>query len=70
MPFFWFHVVWVIPMLILLGFFLLCARWGLWGWPRQYAAGPDPIEVLRDRFARGEIDQEEYERRRRVLEGR
>ncbi len=31
--------------------------------------GPDPMNVLRERFARGEIDQDEYERRRRVLEG-
>jgi putative membrane protein len=29
----------------------------------------DPLEVLRQRYARGEIDEEEYERRRRVLGG-
>lgn len=29
----------------------------------------DPLEVLKDRYARGEIDTEEYEERKRVLEG-
>jgi Predicted membrane protein len=28
-----------------------------------------PLEVLRQRYARGEIDEEEYERRRRTLTG-
>ena len=27
-----------------------------------------PLEVLRDRFARGEIDEEEFERKRKLLE--
>jgi len=31
---------------------------------------PDgPLEVLRQRYARGEIDDEEYERRRKMLSG-
>ena len=29
----------------------------------------DPLEILRQRYARGEIDEEEYERRRRTLGG-
>ena len=34
------------------------------------APRPDePLEILRQRYARGEIDDEEYERRRRVLSG-
>jgi putative membrane protein len=30
---------------------------------------PDPMEVLRRRYASGEIDDEEFERRRRTLGG-
>ncbi len=29
----------------------------------------DPLEILRQRYARGEIEDEEYERRRRILGG-
>lgn len=32
--------------------------------------GPDARQVLDERFARGEIDPDEYAARRRVLEGR
>lgn len=31
--------------------------------------GSDPEEILRDRFARGEIDAQEYQERLRVLRG-
>ena len=33
------------------------------------AAGMEksPLEILKDRFARGEIDEEEFERKRKVL---
>jgi putative membrane protein len=41
--------------------------------PPPAAAGPgtppDPLAILRERYARGEIDDEEYERRRRTLSG-
>ncbi|MGZ4680944.1 MAG: SHOCT domain-containing protein [Acidimicrobiales bacterium] len=30
-------------------------------------AGSNPLEILDERFARGEIDDEEYQRRRAVL---
>ena len=32
------------------------------------APQPDPLEILADRFARGEISTEDYTERRRVLE--
>jgi putative membrane protein len=33
-------------------------------------SGPDAREILAERFARGEISEEEFEQRRRVLEHR
>jgi putative membrane protein len=35
----------------------------------QQPRADDPLEILRERYARGEIDDEEYERRRRTLAG-
>lgn len=35
--------------------------------PRNRNVEPAPMEILEERFARGEIDEEEFERRRRVI---
>jgi putative membrane protein len=32
-------------------------------------SGKTPVDILRERFARGEIDKEEFEERRRILGG-
>ena len=77
MAYFWtypgpgFGFWWIFPLffggLWLLTFGLLIWRFGGWG-RRGWSA--DAGVVLRERFARGEIDADEYDERRRVLEGR
>lgn len=39
------------------------------GAPPQSHGRSRALEILEERFARGEIDQEEFEQRRRALEG-
>ncbi|MCT8971852.1 SHOCT domain-containing protein [Microbaculum marinisediminis] len=36
--------------------------------PQAQPSGKTPLDILQQRFARGEIDKAEYEERRRVLE--
>ncbi|WP_374546145.1 SHOCT domain-containing protein [Rhodoblastus sp.] len=46
------------------------ALFGSSGWmqpPRQASPERTPLDILKERFARGEIEKEEYEQRRRVL---
>jgi putative membrane protein len=35
--------------------------------PYHEASGRKPLDILKERFARGEIDKEEFEERRRIL---
>jgi len=37
------------------------------GWHASNSAGKNAISILEERFARGEIDREEFEERRRAL---
>lgn len=74
----------VIAMLVVVAFWVLViaalvlgVRWLIRQNNQDRSAGPpaakpaaeDPLEVLRHRYARGEIDEEEYERRRKTLSG-
>ena len=50
---------------------VLIVRWlggSSQGDSRSVPARSAPIDILKERFARGEIDKEEFEERRRVLE--
>ncbi len=67
----------LVPVVFVLGFFLLIPLIALLGedFPlveatddtQQTPPRADPLETLRDRFARGEIDQAEFERRLEYL---
>ena len=55
--------------LVLVGLLLLVA-WGVGQFGRSDDAGRDrPLEILRERYARGEIGREDYERMRADLRG-
>ena len=48
---------------------VLLVRWAGGQWPgRVPQQGPTPLDILKERYARGEIDQEEYMRRRADLQ--
>jgi putative membrane protein len=34
----------------------------------HHTVAPSPVDILKERFARGEIDKDEFEERRRILE--
>lgn len=64
------------PLLMILFFAVLVAvtvllvrgMGGTWpGTTQQSLPGRTPLDILKERFARGEIDKEEFEERRRVL---
>lgn len=48
--------------------------WAFWYWGERQTVFPDtgpensPTEILKSRFAKGEITEEEYEERRAVLD--
>lgn len=52
---------------LLAGAVVLLARWFGVGTAGQPPAGRAPLDILKERFARGEIDKTEFEERRRVL---
>ena len=63
---------WVLVTLIVLGIRWLVRSGGgqAGGFGSGSAPRPDdPLEILRQRYARGEIDDEEYQRRRKLLTG-
>ena len=57
------HMSWWVPLIVLV-FALVVA---LARKPRDTTTRTDPEQILAERYARGEIDTEEYERRRQAL---
>ncbi len=52
-------VVWVVALLVMV-------RMAVSGWRREER--DDPLEILRARYARGEISEEEYRHARQILD--
>ena len=75
-----FAIVWFLVVVVFWGLVIaalvLGIRWliradrrGQLPAPPPAPAALDPLEVLRHRYAKGEIDEEEFERRRKTLTG-
>jgi putative membrane protein len=59
------HIVWW--ALIVVGIVVLIRWLAGGGTARGGSAGDRPLEVLKERYARGEIDQQEFEQKKRDL---
>lgn len=62
----------ILVLALLVAAVVLLVRWlgGPWHGtlpPHQSPPSRTPLDILKERFARGEIDKEEFEERRRVL---
>lgn len=66
----WMWVTGGLMMVLFWGGLILLFAWGIraFGGPRPTNSG-NALEVLRTRLAAGEINQDEYEKTRRVLQG-
>jgi len=69
----WMGLGWVFMVLfwvlVVLGIVALLRWLGLGGTGGRETARKTPLELLQERYARGEIEREEYEQKRRDLEG-
>ena len=69
----WFGMVlgpifWILTLAVLIGLGFILVRWLAGPWHATHVPpGRTPLDILKERFARGEIDKEEFEERRRVL---
>lgn len=61
----WMIVVWIFVIAAI----VLVVKWIAGGHGRDGALSRSPSDILRERYARGEIGREEYERMRRDLGG-
>ncbi len=61
----------IVFIALIVGVVVLVVRWlgGVGGGPAQGSKPKAALEILEERFARGEIDKDEFEDRRRALQG-
>lgn len=59
----------ILMLAVLISAVVLLVRWlgGPWQGSGSPPPGRTPFDILKERFARGEIDKQEFEERRRVL---
>ena len=60
----------ILVLALIIAVAVLLVRWLAGPWPGatpHQVPGRAPLDILRERFARGEIDKDEFEERRRVL---
>ncbi|MCA1407214.1 SHOCT domain-containing protein [Sinorhizobium alkalisoli] len=62
----------ILFLAVLIAAVVFLSRWAGGPWqgsatPHATPSGRTPLDILKERFARGEIDKEEFEERRRVL---
>ena len=61
----------ILMLAVVVAVVVLLVRWlgGPWHGPGSHHVSPGrtPLDILKERFARGEIDKEEFEERKRVL---
>jgi putative membrane protein len=58
----------ILTLAVLIGLGFILVRWLGGPWHGMHVQpGRAPLDILKERFARGEIDKQEFEERRRVL---
>jgi len=64
-------LIMILVLALVIAVAVLLVRWLGGPWPgtpsHQVPPSRAPLDILKERFARGEIDKEEFEERRRVL---
>lgn len=55
------------PLVLVVAVLIALRRLGLPSTGPSSAPPPSPLDILKERFARGEVDKEEYDERRRIL---
>lgn len=60
--------MWIFWILLIAGVFFLIQSMTKGNSDNSLSDKESPLEILKKRYARGEIDEEEYERRRKELE--